>query len=77
MYLNNKELIKITGGGYGLWAILGGVITFIISAIVCIIASIKKKSMKGALEEAERKYYEQKSLCETLQAEMSAVNSQK
>ncbi len=33
MYLNNKELIKITGGGYGLWAILGGVITFIISAI--------------------------------------------
>lgn len=33
MLLNDNELIKISGGGYGLWAILGGIVTFLISAI--------------------------------------------
>ena len=33
MQLNNSELIKISGAGYGIWAILGGIVTFIISAI--------------------------------------------
>ena len=71
-YTNSPLNSEISGFFYYV-----GLLVFIISAIVCIIASIKKKSMKGALDEAARKYYEQKSLCETLQAEMSAVNSQK
>lgn len=33
MPLNNTELMKISGGGYGLWAVLGGIVTFLISAI--------------------------------------------
>lgn len=33
MKLANKELMQIKGGGYGLWALFGGLITFIISAI--------------------------------------------
>ena len=33
MKLNNQELMNVEGGGYGLWAALGGLITFIISAI--------------------------------------------
>lgn len=33
MNLSNRELMQVSGGGYGLWAALGGVITFLISAI--------------------------------------------
>ena len=33
MKLNIQLLMNVEGGGYGLWAALGGLITFIISAI--------------------------------------------
>ena len=33
MYLTNNELMRVNGGGYGLWAAIGGFITFLISAI--------------------------------------------
>ena len=33
MNLSSNELKQITGGGYGIWAILGGLITFLISAV--------------------------------------------
>ena len=33
MHLTNKELMQVNGGGYGMWAVLGGLITFIISAV--------------------------------------------
>ena len=33
MYLTKEELMQVNGGGYGIWAILGGLVTFLISAI--------------------------------------------
>ena len=30
MYLNEKQLMQVSGGGYGLWAAIAGVIAFII-----------------------------------------------
>ncbi len=33
MYLNQKELMQVTGGGYGIWAAIGGAITFLISIV--------------------------------------------
>lgn len=33
MELNNQELMQVKGGGYGIWAILGGFLTFLISAV--------------------------------------------
>lgn len=33
MTLSNEKLMQVNGGGYGLLAALGGIVTFIISAI--------------------------------------------
>ncbi len=33
MNLNTQELMQVSGGGYGIWGILAGLITFIISAV--------------------------------------------
>ncbi len=33
MELSNQDLMRVKGGGYGVWAILGGIFTFLISAI--------------------------------------------
>lgn len=41
MYLENNELMQVKGGGYGIWATIGGFITFLISAIEGFINPIK------------------------------------
>ena len=33
MNLTNHELKQITGDGYGIWAVLGGLLAFLISAV--------------------------------------------
>ncbi len=41
MYLTDEKLMQVTGGGYGLWAAIGGIITFIISIAEGFINPIK------------------------------------
>ncbi len=33
MLLSDKKLMQVTGGGYGIWAGIAGIITFIISVV--------------------------------------------
>ena len=33
MRLSEKEMMQVSGGGYGIWAAIGGAITFLISIV--------------------------------------------
>ena len=41
MELNKNELLNIIGGGYGVWAVIGGFIAFLISTVEGFINPIK------------------------------------
>ncbi len=44
MELSNQKLMKITGGGYGIWAFIGGALAFLISAVEGFINPTKCRS---------------------------------